>query len=307
MTAIEPYWADEDVTLYLGKCEDVLPSLPADSASIVLTDPPYGIGKAEWDAEFQSGWMADAARIAPALGLMPGTWNLLKCPETIGRLRYRWTLAAHIVNGMTRGALGYGNWIPCLVYGANNAAEWCSAFADWCTERGISRADLDACAGTSDMGGWWMSRLPHRSQVPTSVQWAKLRLRFGTPPEFDTGVMLAERLYRQASDAQRIIVGREDKPNHPSPKPISVMRWLVDRLTFAGDLIIDPFAGSGTTLVAARELGRPAIGIEVEERYCEVIARRLSQGVLGGITPAAEVTSLPEPAQPAMFDLGEAS
>ena len=64
------------MTLYLGKCEDILPSLPDNSADLVLTDPPYGVGKAEWDTEFPTFWMADAARIAPALGLMPGIWNL---------------------------------------------------------------------------------------------------------------------------------------------------------------------------------------------------------------------------------------
>lgn len=67
---------------------------------------------------------------------------------------------------------------------------------------------------------------------------------------------------------------------HPCPKPIGVMRWLVNRGSFPGEVVVDPFCGSGTTLDACRDLGRKAIGIEIEERYCEIAAKRLAQGVL---------------------------
>lgn len=70
-------------------------------------------------------------------------------------------------------------------------------------------------------------------------------------------------------------------PNgHPCPKPIEWMRWLVNFASLHGETVLDCFAGSGTTLVAAKQLGRKAIGIELEEQYCEIAAKRLSQGAL---------------------------
>ena len=65
---------------------------------------------------------------------------------------------------------------------------------------------------------------------------------------------------------------------HPTPRNLQHCRWLVK--WFAGESLIDPFCGSGTTLAAAKVLGRRAIGIEIEERYCELAAKRLSQEVL---------------------------
>lgn len=67
---------------------------------------------------------------------------------------------------------------------------------------------------------------------------------------------------------------------HPNEKPESLMARLILLCSDAGQLILDSFAGSGTTLLAAKKLGRRAIGIEIEERYCEIAARRLAQQVL---------------------------
>lgn len=80
--------------------------------------------------------------------------------------------------------------------------------------------------------------------------------------------------------ADTVRTGRPGKHNHPTQKPTCVIRPLIRASTLPGDLILDPFAGSGTTLVTAREEGRRAIGIEIEERYCEIAAQRLLQNVM---------------------------
>ena len=77
--------------------------------------------------------------------------------------------------------------------------------------------------------------------------------------------------YRASEGGQR--------SQHPTQKPIALMRWCLS-LAPDAQAVVDPFTGSGTTLVAAKLEGRTAVGIELEERYCEIAANRLAQGVL---------------------------
>lgn len=68
--------------------------------------------------------------------------------------------------------------------------------------------------------------------------------------------------------------------HHPTEKPVLLLRQLIESSSVIGEGVLDPFMGSGSTLVAARCEGRAAIGIEIEEKYCEIAAKRLAQGAL---------------------------
>lgn len=89
------------------------------------------------------------------------------------------------------------------------------------------------------------------------------------------------RLYGGYADKARYIVHpARQNLSHPNEKPLPVMAKLVNLASTPGQIVLDPFMGSGTTLVATKGTGRFAIGIEREERYCEIAARRMQQGVL---------------------------
>jgi site-specific DNA-methyltransferase (adenine-specific) len=94
---------------------------------------------------------------------------------------------------------------------------------------------------------------------------------FGTPPPSRPGRRVID------GEAPRRTDKQPSREAHPCQRRLAHASWLVSR--FAAGAVLDPFAGAGTTLLAAKYGGWPATGIEIEERYCEVAARRLEQDV----------------------------
>jgi len=137
-----------------------------------------------------------------------------------------------------------------------------------------------------------------KGRAPWGFQCCHLILYYGPDPYLAAGLGCRPNSFSAVHGGAgvRALIGEMNAVDHPCPKPLSWMRWAVARASLPGELVLDPFAGSGTTLVAAQALGRRAIGIEIEEAYCRIAVERLRQQPL----PLPE----PEPVrQPAL--LGE--
>ena len=123
---------------------------------------------------------------------------------------------------------------------------------------------------------WGMNNL----DLPTTehfLVWDKFQAldNFASAEIAWTNIVLPAKVFRKPIHAHNC--ARSGR--HPTEKPLSLMLWCIE-FAKKSESIIDPFMGSGTTLVAAKELRRKAIGIEIEEKYCEIAAKRLAQEVL---------------------------
>jgi len=211
----KPYYQDSACTIYHADCLEILPLLEPGSVDLVLTDPPYGVGKAGWDKSFPPApvWKLIRGVLATTGSLIvyPGEMNLPQKIELLASMfRYEWVVPWYKPNAMQFGKTGY------------------------------SKHSL----------AWWFSNgEPHAK-----------------PKMIDVIIDPIE--------------PKANKNGHPSPKTIGSVMPFLKHWTDEKQLILDPFMGSGTTLRAAKDLGRRAIGIEIEERYCEIAARRLEQEVL---------------------------
>ncbi len=162
-----------------------------------------------------------------------------------------------------------------------NAATWYSAWLDQCRRLTAPRGavwvfnswrSFPALARAAYETGWPVRSLLVWDKQSVGPSWRGLR------PRYELVALFAHRRFgiadRRLTDVYpcRWPAGR--KPSgHPAEKPVALLRYLIG--ISGGQIVLDPFAGSGSTLVAAKQLGRRAVGIEFEQRWCSLAASRL--------------------------------
>ena len=153
---------------------------------------------------------------------------------------------------------------------------------------GLERWQVDTACAPSKKPTGLCYRWEEGACLPTLEQWVGLADVCGDRREYEELRREYEELRRpfsltpnvEWSDLWRFRTANATTWKHPCEKPLAMMEHAISCTTRPGALVLDPFAGGGSTLVAASALGRRAVGVELEERYCEIAAERLSQEVL---------------------------
>jgi site-specific DNA-methyltransferase (adenine-specific) len=110
--------------------------------------------------------------------------------------------------------------------------------------------------------------------------------------DYETILIYGNKINRNAHDHITARPEKRQPHGHPCPKPLKLLTTMIRRLTKTNQLVIDPFCGSGTTLVAAKILGRTAIGMDISEKYCEQAANRLEdqrQNIITELNPSRDL------------------
>lgn len=241
----EAYWQDDTCALYLGDCREVLPALGI-HADCVMADPPYGETSLAWD-RWPHGWLEATAGVTSSLWCFGSLRMFLEHSSEFAA----WKLSQDVI---WEKANGTGFAADRFKRVHESVTHWYRG--DWGTvHHDTPRAEYH---GPDKHTRSRAGRGDHLGAIgPLSYE--------------DDGTRLA----RSVQFAPSVRGGL-----HPTEKPVGLLDPLIRYATPGGGVVVDPFAGSGSTLDAARCAGRHAIGIEVSERYCDLAARRLSQGVL---------------------------
>lgn len=244
---IEPYYVDGSVTIYHGECFDLLHELSGIDA--LITDPPYSSG-----------------------GAMRGdrTGSTVTKYVNSDTAAYRPEFA-----GDTRDQRSYLAWCSLWMNAAlqaSNPAAMAAVFTDW-RQLPITTDALQAAGWVWRGIGVWNKGEGTRPRLGALRSQAEYVVWGTAGPHNDKRNPIALPGVFSISTVQG------DEKQHIAQKPVEVMRWL-GQMCPPGGTILDPFMGSGTTLRAAKDLGLKAIGIDVDERYCEMAAKRFGQSTI---------------------------
>lgn len=254
---MKPYYRDlsSGIEIYHGDCRDVLPTLEANSVDCVVTSPPYnqlgmriGDPTGLWGKRSGgSGWV-DAVRTNGYSDDMTEDEYQRWQNETFYRIS---------ILVKDSGSLFYNHqerWRDGVI---SHPVQWFVP-AGWALRQDIIWDRAGAMMFNARMWARFDERILWFTKPQKSHKW-------------NQGATVRGTIWR---------IPREQHKEHPVAFPVEIPLICIEATTDPGDLILDPFMGSGTTLRAAKDLGRRAIGIELEEKWCEVAAKRLSQEVL---------------------------
>lgn len=252
--AVRPYYERAGITIYLGDCREVLPSLDAESVDVTVTSPPYNLGGGKWKfgGDGGKGWR----RKGRPDGIGYESWSD-DLPDAEYRAFQHEVLAGCLRATKDGGSLFY-NHKPRTVEGnLKHPILWLAGAEGWSIRqeivwnRGSSFNHNPALFWVVDERIWWLTKgkptLPDRPIALETVWYI--------PPE-------------------------QPPPAHPAPFPVAIPLRCIGAVVESTAVVLDPFVGRGTTLRAAKDLGHRAVGIELEEKYAEMAARLLDQETL---------------------------
>ena len=246
---MKPYYQDESVTLWHGPMQDRIETQGL-TADVCITYPPYGETSLAWD-RWQPQWpsyVADALPDATSLWCFGSMRMFLDNHDDFAAWKYAQEIVWEKHNGSGFHADRFKRVHEFVTHWYRGA--WGDVFKE-------PQFTNDATA-----------RTVRRKERPTHTG----EIADSNYTSLDGG----PRLMRSVLQVRSM----HGKAIHPTEKPLGILDPLIRYSTKPGDTILDPFAGSGSTGMAAKALGRKAILIEADERYCEAAAKRLSQGVL---------------------------
>lgn len=243
---MKPYYDDgKGIVIYHGDALEILPMLEPGSVDLVLTDPPYAVsrsGVGRWQQRY--GRTTD-------LDFFPADRDWAGMIETVNKVTLC-CLELLVPSGSLYAWVGHREFGP--IVSLLEDKSFSTRFLVW-----SKKHPVPAAPGSGWVSGAELCVYAYRSG-------RKWNYRTDAP----SNVLVADS-YRY---------GQPGKVDHPTQKPLAVISPLILASSSSGDLVLDPFMGSGTTLRAAKDLGRRAIGIEISEEYCRIAVDRLQQEVL---------------------------